>query len=138
DSGVACPQDDPEAGARGDRGQCTPPCPAADDREPLHRVSLAGPGEASSGQRGCTGASSPSVRPRRRRSSPAQAIIAPLSVQSSTGGATKVSPADAPSAARRSPSRRLAAPPPAATRVVPLGWWRRNQAIALAVRSTSE
>eukprot|EP01136_Pigoraptor_vietnamica_P027405 Opistho-1_new@83669 len=43
----------------------------------------------SSGQRGRAAVSSGSVRPAAKRSAPAQAIIAPLSVQSQSGGATK-------------------------------------------------
>ena len=68
---------------------------------------------------------------------PAQAIIAPLSVHNAGGGATKSSPAE-----RRAPARRCAQPgvggdPAGATRLLPSGMVRRNQAIALAVRSDS-
>src|SRR3954468_10428334 len=46
----------------------------------------------SSGQRARAGASRPSVRPASKRRAPAQAIIAALSVQSQSGGATKGRP----------------------------------------------
>ena len=87
------------------------PGAAADDRQTsrlsavrsrLDARSGRGGARSSSGQRGRSGASSPSTRPRRSRSSPAQAIIAPLSVHSAGGGATKRSPACRASAAKRS------------------------------------
>src|SRR6185312_12302292 len=66
---------------------------------------------AANGQRGRGAKSSASTMPRRKRSIPAQAIIAPLSVQNLIGGATRRTP---------SPSSRprrlvLAATPPATT-----------------------
>ena len=56
------------------------------------------------------------------RSAAAQAIIAPLSVQSASGGARKRAPASAPTAS--SPARivRLAATPPATARTAPRRW----------------
>ena len=113
---IARPQRTRRAHAAGARSpdlgpeRACPSAPAADRQRPRSlrllpcgrgswRLSAAGHVIAPSGQRGCTGASSPSVRPRRSRSSPAQAIIAPLSVHSSGGGATKASPA--PRRARR-------------------------------------
>ena len=54
---------------------------------------IAGGAEASSGHRGRTGASRPSASPRASRSAPAQAIIAPLSPHSATGGTFRMYPA---------------------------------------------
>src|SRR5271165_1657446 len=51
-----------------------------------------GAAAGSSGQRGRGAKPSPSTRPRRSRSSPAQATIAPLSVQSFGGGTAKANP----------------------------------------------
>ena len=58
----------------------------------------------SSAQRARGATSSVSVSPRARRSAPAQAIIAPLSVQSSGGGATSTVPC---SCATRPSARRI-------------------------------
>ena len=69
----------------------------------------------SSGQRGRAGASSPSIIPSRSRSTPAHAIIAPLSVQSFCGGATNGRPASAQKRVSASRSAALAATPPATT-----------------------
>src|ERR1700721_2197081 len=93
------------------------PRPAPQRRErALHALLLSARSDlGSSGQRGRPGASSPSIIPSRSRSTPAQAIIAPLSVQSLGGGATRGGPAPAHNWV--SPSRRalLAATPPAPT-----------------------
>ena len=63
---------------------------------PSHALLLSARSDfGSSGQRGRAGASSPSISPSRSRSIPAQAIIAPLSVQSFGGGATNGRPASA-------------------------------------------
>src|SRR5262249_32258817 len=72
----------------------------------------------SSGQRARGLAASVSVMPRARRSAPAQAIMAPLSVQSAGGGTVSTVPA---AIATRLSARRiawLAATPPAATSAV--------------------
>ena len=118
DGRVARPDDRRAAGAaRGQRQRRAPRAGADDARAASSRSFASG----SSGQRGRTGASSGSLSPQRSRSIPAQAIIAPLSVHSAGGGATKPSPASSASAARRARSRALAATPPAATRLVPCG-----------------
>src|SRR5271166_1220595 len=75
---------------------------------------------ASSGQRGLAAKVMSSVRPSDSRSIPAQAIIAPLSVQSWGGGRTSrspLSPQNRPKARRIGP---LAATPPATT--MALAW----------------
>ena len=99
DRRVARPQHrDSAAGAPGDERQRGAPGAAADDREPLiagrssarvrRRVERpARPAPARRARRS---------RPSRSRSSPAQAIIAPLSVHSAGGGATKARPARRP------------------------------------------
>src|ERR1700730_9086072 len=65
----------------------------------------------SSGQRGPGRKSSASVRPSRSRSMPAQAIMAPLSVQSFIGGATRRAPYRAATSSRRPRRERVAASP---------------------------
>ena len=82
------------AAARGDLRQRRAPSTAANDADP-HAFTPAprtasAPG--SSGQRARAGVSSGSVRPAAKRSAPAQAIIAALSVHSQSGGATKRRP----------------------------------------------
>src|SRR4051812_14646260 len=76
---------------RRDLGERGTPGPAADDSDfhaftPAPRAFSA---SGSSGQRALAGASSPSTSPASKRSAPAQPIIAALSVQSQSGGATK-------------------------------------------------
>ena len=83
------------AAARRDLGERRPPGAAADDSD-LHAFTPAPrtfSASGSSGQRARAGASSASVRPASKRSAPAQAIIAALSVHSHEGGATKGRPA---------------------------------------------
>ncbi len=96
-AGIARPQRDTDRPARRRDGrQRGAPGAAADDRQPLHRaaaVALRRWHWRRAASAAATGASSPSVSPRRNRSIPAQAIIAPLSVHSAGGGATKSSPA---------------------------------------------
>ena len=87
------------------------------------RTGLAATGRrlmVSSGQRACGAVSSVSVSPSARRSAPAHAIMAPLSVHSSAGGTTSAVPVS--NAMRCSTLRiaSLAATPPAATSAVGL------------------
>src|SRR5580704_8605715 len=86
----------------------------------------------SSGQRGLIGASRQSAKPSRSRSMPAQAIMAPLSVHNSGGGATKRSPTSSARSVRRLLSLLLAATPPLTTSETPLGYLQRNHATAFA------
>ena len=71
--------------------------------------------DTSSGQRGRADAARSSTKPRRRRSIPAHAIIAPLSVQSAGGGATSGTPACAQKRAIASRISPFAATPPEIT-----------------------
>src|SRR5688572_31798440 len=90
---------------------------------------------SSSGQRGRGAKSSGLCSPKRKRSSPAQAIIAALSVQRRKGGATKARPASrahVSSSARNAP---FAATPPATTSALKLGWLAHAAAMARRVRS---
>src|ERR1051325_193328 len=122
--GIARPHRNGPSGAGGDGCQRGAPGAAADEGEPVHAApadAISAETAASSGHRGRTGASSPSVRPRRSLSSPAQAIIAPLSVQSAGGGGTKSRSEWAASSFSRRRSIAFAAPPPAATSVFPSG-----------------
>src|SRR5262249_13777903 len=68
-----------------------------------------------SDQRACGAAASVSVSPSARRSAPAQAIMAPLSVHSAAGGATSTVPVSNATWCRTLRIARLAATPPAAT-----------------------
>ncbi len=91
--GLARPQQGGQARAGAHLGQGRAPGPAADHPgagktahalaplRPGTWVGLARAAASSSGQRGRAAASRPSVRPRARRSAPARAIIAALSVQ---------------------------------------------------------
>ena len=92
----------------------------------------------SSGQRGRAGASSPSIIPSRSRSTPAHAIIAPLSVQSFCGGATSGRPASTQKRVSASRSAALAATPPATTTArgeAPMR--RRNSFSPMRMRSST-
>lgn len=95
--GLQRPEQDIIMVLRHDAGERGAPCACADDADGLaghaftpapRTVSASG----SSGQRGRAAMSSGSVNPAAKRSAPAQAIIAPLSVHSQCGGATKRMP----------------------------------------------
>src|SRR6185369_11681545 len=78
----------------GDLRQRRAPGAAADDSDP-HALTPAPrtfSALSSSGQRARAGASRPSINPAARRSAPAQAIIAALSVHSQPGGTLKPRP----------------------------------------------
>src|SRR5262245_15416042 len=92
-------------------------------------------GAESSGQRGRGAKSKPSLRPRRKRSMPAQAIIAALSVHSRGGGATNGSAASAATAERVTRNLAFAATPPAMTSAVKGMFSRRQWFSARPVRS---
>src|SRR5690606_27741690 len=102
--------------------------------EPIIGLALSSSGQRERGANDMP--SSPLASPERMRSSPAQAIIAALSVQSAIGGATRrISCA----AQRRSSVARialLAATPPATTRagVAALGYTSRKRARLLPTR----
>ena len=70
---------------------------------------------ASSGHRGRALTSIPSLQPSRSRSTPAQATITALSLQSLTGGATKRNPFDTAALAKPARTDALDATPPATT-----------------------
>ncbi len=91
--GVARPQRHVASGARRAVGKRRAPCAGSDHRDALEDVTklflrVSAHSSPSSGQRARGATSSVSVMPRASRSAPAHAIIAPLSVQSSGGGAT--------------------------------------------------
>ena len=73
---------------------------------------------ASRGQRARGLASSGSVNPRAKRSAPAHAIIAPLSVQRACGGRTMRTPTSCPRRCRPRRTTMFEATPPAATKAV--------------------
>src|SRR5258705_1748859 len=104
---------------RGDLREGRAPCAAADDPNP-HAFTPAPrtfSALSSSGQRARAGASRPSINPAAKRSAPAQAIIAALSVHSQPGGTLKPRPLRAARPAKAQRNARLAATPPATTRV---------------------
>src|SRR5262249_56441581 len=106
--GAAGGERDRAAGARDDIGERSPPGARSNNGDTLEGHGSGGRGSlrstasaagaalgavtSTSGQRACGGVSSVSVRPSARRSAPAQAIIAPLSVPSSGGGTTRAVP----------------------------------------------
>src|ERR1700691_546384 len=92
----------------------------------------------SKGQRGRGAKSSPSVSPALKRSIPAQAIIAALSVQSAGGGSTSTQPVFAARPASPWRRRALAATPPDATRWRAPGCFARKTSSAWAVRSSRQ
>ena len=103
--------------ARRDLRQRGAPGAAADDADvhaftPAPRTFSA---LSSSGQRARAGASSSSVSPSAKRSAPAQAIIAALSVHSQAGGTLKPRPSRLASSASAERIAVLAATPPATT-----------------------
>src|SRR5690606_9558834 len=91
-------------GLRGWRGQALTPAP------------MAGGAAGSSGQRARAARSRGSLWPSFRRSIPAQAIMAPLSVQRRGGGATRRKARSRASDSRAARIWLLAATPPATTR----------------------
>src|SRR5262249_30629596 len=114
------PKNDISSCARASEGQCRSPSASTEHHDALNGHALppsaylyaavrrSAPSAAaisSSGQRARGAVSKGSFKPSASRSHPAQAIIAPLSVQSSGGGATKVAPT---SKARRLRTFRIA------------------------------
>src|SRR5438309_2672425 len=103
---------------RGDLRQRRAPRAAADDPE-LHALTPAPrtlSACSSSGQRARAGTSRASVMPAAKRSAPAQAIIAALSVHSQAGGTLNLRPLELASAASACRTARFAATPPATTK----------------------
>ena len=129
-AGVVRPQRDLAAGARGDVGERRAPGAAAEHRDALERSCAGALCDAGAGLQSRPGdlVQRP-ARARREverigrgpsasRSAPAQAIMAPLSVQSSSGGATSVMPRLEGDALQHLADRLLAATPPATTSAV--------------------
>src|SRR5439155_3245185 len=115
--GLARPQGDRLAIGRRDLRQSGAPGAAADHAYP-HAFTPAPrtfSASGSSGQRGRAAMSSGSVRPAAKRSAPAQAIIAALSVQSHAGGTLKRRALRCARSATAEPIASLAAAPPATT-----------------------
>ena len=97
DSGIAIPRPDFDivTGFGCDKGQGAAPGAVPGNGDPAHALTPApgaGSADGSSGQRGRAGASRGSMSPSARRSAPAQAIIAALSVHNAGGGTFNAKP----------------------------------------------
>src|SRR5688572_12176497 len=118
--GFARPQQDFASAACADLRQSGAPGTAADDPQPFEAHAFTPAprtfsASGSSGQRARAGASSASVSPCVKRSAPAQAIIAALSVHSQAGGTLNWRPSRAASCCSAVLTARFAATPPATT-----------------------
>ncbi len=110
DLGLAGPQQDVASAARADLGQRGAPRPAADHAQPIEAHAFTPAprtfsASGSSGQRARAGASSGRSGPAMKRSAPAQAIIAALSVHSQPGGTLNWRPWSAASCCERRSNR---------------------------------